>query len=58
MPDGNATVILKPSVGDNGELILSSEGTGFGDAGFYRIQKYKKGMRAWRINSLRETFRV
>jgi len=58
MPDGNATVILRPSAGPNGEFLLSSAGSGFGDAGFYRIQKRKNVVRAWRINSLRETFRV
>ena len=58
MPDGNATVILKPSSGPNGELMLSSDGNGFGDVGFYRIQKHNNRMKAWRINSLRETFRV
>ena len=35
LPKGNATVIMKPSVGANGELILNSSGKSFGDAGFY-----------------------
>jgi hypothetical protein len=35
LPKGNATVIMKPSVGKNNELILDSSGNKFGDAGFY-----------------------
>ena len=43
LPVGNATVILKPSVGQNNELILESSGTEFGDAGFYFLLKDSKG---------------
>jgi hypothetical protein len=43
LPKGNATVILKPSVGDNNELILDSSGTKFGDAGFYFLLNDAKG---------------
>ncbi len=56
MPDGNATVILRPEVSDDGALILTSDGLGFGDVGFYRIQKRRGQLRAWRIRSLRERF--
>lgn len=35
LPKGNATVIMKPSVGQENELILDSSGKDFGDAGFY-----------------------
>lgn len=35
LPMGNATVIMRPSVGENGELILRSAGKKMGDAGFY-----------------------
>lgn len=35
LPKGNATVIMKPSVGKNNEFILDSSGKKFGDAGFY-----------------------
>jgi hypothetical protein len=35
LPRGNATVILKPTVGLDGELILASGGKEFGDPGFY-----------------------
>lgn len=35
LPNGNATVLMSPSVGEGGELILDSSGRSFGDAGFY-----------------------
>jgi hypothetical protein len=35
LPKGNATVIMLPSVGEKGELILNSSGKRFGEAGFY-----------------------
>lgn len=59
MPEGNATVILRPSIGEDGALELSSRGSGFGDAGFYRIQRAAPGrLRAWRVATLTERFRV
>ena len=42
-PNGNATVILQPSVGDNGELILKSAEKKIGDSGFYFLLKDKNG---------------
>lgn len=35
LPKGNATVIMKTSIGNEKELILDSSGKKFGDAGFY-----------------------
>jgi len=43
LPKGNATVIMTPSVGTNGELILDSSGKKFGDAGFYFLLNDSKG---------------
>lgn len=43
LPNGNATVILKPSVGEKSELILDSSGNQFGDAGFYFLLNDSKG---------------
>lgn len=43
LPKGNATVIMKPSVGKNNELILDSSGKNFGDAGFYFLLNDTKG---------------
>lgn len=42
LPQGNATVIMTPSVGKNGELILKSSGKKLGDAGFYFLLKDSK----------------
>ena len=43
LPNGNATVILVPKVGNNGELILESSGDHFGDSGFYFLLKDSDG---------------
>lgn len=43
LPKGNATVILSPRTGKNGELILDSSGKKFGDAGFYFVLHDSKG---------------
>ncbi len=43
LPNGNATVILEPCVGSNGELILKSAGRKIGDSGFYFLLKDKSG---------------
>ena len=43
LPKGNATVILKPSVGEKQELILESCGNKFGEAGFYFLLNDSKG---------------
>ena len=52
-------MILRPSIDANGDLILSSKGKRFGDAGFYRLQRLDGDrMRVWRVSTLREEFRV
>jgi hypothetical protein len=59
MPDGNATVILRPSVDGDGHLRLSSRGAAFGDAGFYRVHARPDGrLDVWRVSTLHEDFRV
>jgi len=57
MPDGNATVVLRPA-NDGTGFKLTSVGTGFGDAGFYRVQRSGDGIRVWRVAHLHDTFRV
>ncbi|MBR9853959.1 MAG: hypothetical protein GYB37_05185 [Algicola sp.] len=42
LPNGNATVILSPRIGKNGELILDSSGQKIGDSGFYFLLKDSK----------------
>ncbi|HLW62821.1 MAG TPA: hypothetical protein VKY33_05420 [Flavobacterium sp.] len=44
LPKGNATVLMKPSVGKNNELILDSSGKTIGDAGFYFLLEDSKGI--------------
>jgi hypothetical protein len=59
MPNGNATVILRPSVDADGHLLLSSKGSRFGDAGFYRVARIDQDrLRVWRVSTLKEEFRV
>jgi len=59
MPNGNATVVLRPEVGPGGALILDSSGRRFGDAGFYRIQaRGENGVRVWHVRTLKERFHV
>lgn len=43
LPNGNATVIMTPTVGKQGELILNASGKKFDDAGFYFLLKDAKG---------------
>ncbi len=43
LPKGNATVIMSPSVGPNGELYLDSSGKKFDDPGFYFLLNDSKG---------------
>ena len=43
LPNGNATVILSPKVGEKGELILDSSGQKIGDSGFYFLLGDSKG---------------
>jgi hypothetical protein len=43
LPNGSATVILTPKIGENGELILESAGNRMGDSGFYFLLKDSKG---------------
>ena len=59
-PAGTLQVTLfVPSVDRHGNLELSSEGTRFGDAGFYRVQRGSgRNLRVWRITTLKEFFRV
>jgi hypothetical protein len=59
MPDGNATVILRPSVDEKGHFRLSSRGARFGDAGFYRVRtRGDDRLVVWRVSTLHEDFRV
>ncbi len=43
LPNGNATVILSPKIGNIGELILDSSGNKFGESGFYFLLRDSSG---------------
>jgi hypothetical protein len=58
MPDGNATVLLRPTNIEGSGFRLASIGHGFGDAGFYRVQRAGHALRVWCIRTLHETFRL
>lgn len=58
MPNGNATVILAPSNDDGDGFRLDSSGDRFGDAGFYRLQRWRGKLRVWRVATLTESFRL
>jgi hypothetical protein len=59
MPNGNATVVLRPALEPDGSLILDSSGETFGDSGFYRVQaRGADRVRVWHIKTLKEHFRV
>lgn len=58
MPNGNATVLLAPENHGATGFRLASMGDGFGDVGFYRMQRAGHALRVWRISSLHETFEL
>ena len=58
MPNGNATVILRPENDETDGFRLASAGRGHGDVGFYRVQRAGEGLRVWYIRTLHENFRL
>jgi len=59
MPNGNATVVLRPAAEADGALTLDSSGRRFGEPGFYRVQAAGADrVRVWQIKTLKEHFRV
>jgi hypothetical protein len=59
LPNGNATVILRPSVEPGGGLLLSSSGERFGDPGFYFVVSAGAGNVSVRhIRAFRESIYV
>ena len=59
MPNGNATVVLRPRAEPDGALTLDSSGRRFGDVGFYRLAaRGPDHVKVWHIRSLKEHFRV
>jgi hypothetical protein len=59
MPNGNATVLLRPEAAPDGAFVIDSSGQRFGDAGFYRMQAVGTDkLRVWQIKTLKESFRM
>jgi len=59
LPNGNAQVIMKPTVHDDGSVSLVSSGRRFGDPGFYFTVRRDDGrLFARYVSSMRETIRV
>lgn len=57
LPNGNAIVLMKPSVDEDGALTITSSGQRFGDPGFYFTVH---GPRVWAryVRTMRESIRV
>jgi hypothetical protein len=59
LPNGNAIVILRPTVMPDGSLVLESGGRRFGDPGFYfTVQRADGVVSAWYLRSFRERIHV
>jgi hypothetical protein len=59
LPNGNATVIMKPQQHTDGSLTLVSSGNGFGEPGFYFIVQ-ETGNKAWvkYLHAMQESIHV
>ncbi len=59
LPNGNAVVVMKPSVDADGALTITSSGQRFGDPGFYFTVR-RRGGDAWAryVRTMRESIRV
>ena len=59
MPNGNATVVLRPEHDTGDGLRLISAGRRFGDAGFYGMQRTGSDrLQIWRAQTLHERFEL
>jgi hypothetical protein len=58
LPNGNATVVLRPSLRADGGLTLRSEGRGFGDPGFYFVVRTSSGWYARYLRAMQERIDV
>jgi hypothetical protein len=60
LPNGNAHVIMKPILHEDGSLSLVSSGSRFGDPGFYFTVRHGDdgGLFARYVSTMRETIRV
>ena len=60
LPNGSATVILRPEAGPDGSLLLHSSGRRFGDPGFYFVVRHREQDEGWAryLPTLRELIHV
>ncbi len=59
LPNGNATVIMKPEVDSDGSITLISSGSGFGEPGFYFVvQKNEDQVWVKYLTAMKESIRV
>lgn len=59
LPNGNATVIMKPQHHSDGSLTLISSGNGFGEPGFYFVvQKNENEVWVKYLHAMKESIRV
>ena len=58
LPQGSATVILRPVNAPNGSFKLVSEGLKFGGPGYYRVHKLKSGRLRVKYVPIEETIHV
>lgn len=59
LPNGSAIVLMKPTIGDDGSLTISSSGENFGDPGFYFVvHDTSGGVSARHVRAMRESIHV
>ena len=57
MPDGSATVVLRPA-NDRTAFQITSVGHEFGDAGLHRVYRSGDDLGIWRVAHLHDTLHV
>lgn len=58
LPQGSATVLLRPTNGPDGSLKLISKGSKFGGPGYYRVHRTRKGNLRVKHIPIQETIHV
>lgn len=58
LPGGNATVLLRTTVQDDGAALLLSHGKKIGDAGYYRVKKHRDNSVKVKYLPLKESIHV
>jgi hypothetical protein len=58
LPKGNVTVVLKVEILEDGSIKLISDGKRFGQSGYYRLHKNKKGIVKARMIPIKEIIHV